>query len=419
MALNITSEYLSSNLISDSYFIATIYSFVKEAGKRASESRNTIDNSSNVCYVSVGATKRTGCTEIVDKRISMIYNPNDLFIIGGAALNIYDKLLNRKANSTTRITTVDDFLKRKTEDIDLKWWPRITLPFKGIVLTAFSKALTIFATEFEKNLNEVFIENKDDISTNIHLKYPDLELDTFEILVERLPYNKYGNETIKINFNIGSYTFKICEITLYDGTNSQLSHNIQPMTSDIYYSNPISGYNKLIRGAIGWKSVINSSIIKNYINGKLSISNIKNTNTIRKSVVIALPQLQQFIQQQLYTIRNLLQSMNRKSFVNYKRLIYIKELLKTFNLNTSITNTKLFTNIVSDKIKNNNTLLRFINKELNDIISENKEGIISLCKYIKEDDIILTELCNKAMNISTKSGGRFNNKTHKRLKFSQ
>jgi hypothetical protein len=420
MALNANSEYLSSNLISDRYFIPMIYSFVKEAGIRASDKRNVIDNINNVCYIPIGAKTRTDCIEVSDRRISMVYDPDDLFIVGGAALNLYDAMLSTMANSSRRIEPLEDFLQRKTLDIDMKWWPRIVSP-DDIILTAFSKALITLSTEFEKSLNDVFKENEDDIYEKILVKYPDLELvrGAFKIQINRIESNKYGNETLKINFILGVHDLKICEIAIYDGSNSQQTNiagekirEIQHMTSDIYYLNPIYGYNKLKRVTISWGDVI----YKRNKDNNFNIHNIKNKNIIRKSVVIAIIPLQQYIRQQFFTIVNLLPSMNRKAFVNYKRILFIRKLIENFNLNNN-TNKKRFISIVAARIQNKKSLIDYIDNYLHIIMLKNRAQIIGLCKYTDEDDIILKELCDNVTKMkpanSINKGGR-NNSTRKK-----
>jgi hypothetical protein len=387
-ASNNIRDEISSRLIANDEFVPYMYSIIQNAGRAATESDEVKSNIHNVCVIPKGTRYRTNYTVSRENAdYTLEYNADDILIVGGVVLNLYDRLLSVKENSTRRISSLKEFLKRETLDIDMKWWPRVTSP-DGKIITSFSQALRKLTTIFNNNLASTLKEKVGEINEKVKEVLSSYDIGKFDIKTELLPYIIFGNETITIKFIINSIEIKICEIAIYDGGNSQTFNEwgekieeILPMTDDIYYSIPSSF------GLISYES---AKIIK-----------INNVN-------IAIPSLIHYIKQQLFTFYILTRDKDntnekktiKKGMNSYKRVFFIRELLSQFKSNSNYNNT-LFSSIINRTTNLTETqrgLIVWINTNIYDIFDKNKHNLLAMCN-IYESDIATIFMCNEILPV--------------------
>lgn len=409
---SITPDYLSSKLISSDEFVPFMYNIIRIAGKEATRSEAVKNNIHNVCVIPQNSPRRKPCSTKSNDRYTLTYDDNDIMIVGGVVLNLYDRLISKKQNNTRRIETLKEFLRRETLDIDMKWWPRVKTP-DGTIITAFSEALQTLVDEFKKTLDATLIEKKNDIfnkvSTALEKKFPlnSYDIDSFEIITDRIPRRMGGYETVSIYFKIKSILIKICEISIYDGGNSQefnlkgeKFNNIQSMSTDIYYSMPIS-----MTKPSTYKTLQNINI---------------------DGIDIAIPSLIHYIIQQLFTffiqtkdtggeISSSKIEKAKKGINSYKRVFFIRELLSQFKSDSEF-NKNIFSKYViglPDFIKTQKKLILWITVNIYEIFNKNKEILNIICEDLSssnnEGDVATKFMCDniramKRININKTSG---------------
>lgn len=380
-----STNEVSSKILSDASIIAKIYEIIKDAGLIATKDRIVQADKSNVCIIKANQphiTRISGCT--TSNKYSIEYDSNDLVIVGGAALNLYDYKLN-DFKERHRINSLEKIVKKMTSDIDIVWWPRSVKDnsrknVSNVIVTSQSSAIHTLASKFVEILNQKFKDNLADLSelikglTNIEVIY-------FET-------RPAGVINININFIIGGVQVKMCDILVHDSGASQRYDfygreitTILPMTDDTMYINPLPGRLNSVRYLI--------------------IDEINKTEPTKiKQIDVAVPNILLFVKQQMLAFNNLIRLGQPKSLINYKRIQYVKNLLSNFTpSNNNINNLgEVFS---TNNINYTRNVVAEIDNIINESISLNKLHISNLCSNPAiPKDIIITELCKKTVDLS-------------------
>jgi hypothetical protein len=352
------ASYISSAILINDFIIAKIYSIIKGAGLAATKTGDVISKKNDVCIIQSnqpGMTRKSGCHKSTDYYIE--YNSNDLVVVGGAALNLYDFKL-RQFKGRHKMGGLETFVKKTTSDIDIVWWPHSVKDMSGrntsdIIVTSQSGAIQILADVFVYILDQKMNENMDTLYNFFNEAVKPYSIDTFSHNISKKNIEAPGVISITIEFNINNINVKLCDISIHDSGSSQLFNRtgqyintLLPMSDDLLYvtSNPVP---------------------RNDIN----------------NTYIAVPNILLFIYQQMFASNNMKRRGNiEKSSINFKRILYIKELLSRFTNNEQnirnlqnifgITNTNTTKNIIS-KINSHTDIstLEFKINEIDDISS--------------------------------------------------
>ena len=287
---------------------------------------------------------------MVSDMYRITYNPPDLTLIGGAVLTIYDHLLPA-FKERHDIKSLQSYMKRRTTDIDMVWWPTIRLNDKTEFITSKTPAeqkkiqksytskedtyLVIYTSPaiievvnvFAEALNNVFQDALPMIQSRVisALSINESQVNTFEIEVSKKSFELAGTHTILVSFILNGIKMEeICQISLHDGGSSQLyrrdgekNTSIETMHNDPVYC-----------------TVGNSYLIH------LKDMHIKVLNV----QTIQIPSILAFVEQQMFAFGNnmisasgtrlhvaLQQDKYAKAFVHFKRVFYLKLLLSDFN----------------------------------------------------------------------------------------
>jgi hypothetical protein len=374
-----STDIIVANIVSDVNIIAFVYDIIKNAGKNATDNDEVKMNKDKICILKsykVNINRSKECY-LNSKNKFIEYDANNIIIVGGAALNIYDYLL-REFKGRRQITELENYIKKKTTDIDLVWWPED----EGYsdIISIDSIAIKILVDKFVQQLRLLFNNNSVELLNRIREYIPNIKNDDkLETTVFYNKNKKAGVYNIVIDIYVKKLKITLCEIAVHDGGASQeytldgsSINKLLHMTDDPMYSTPVQQ---------------EQSISIKYIN----IGDTK----------IAVPRLITFVKQQILAFNNFIRDENQKGLINYKRVEYIKQLISkiTFPNNSNVVNTF--------KINSNNSKQQIINEidnlisksivmyhnNLHVICSENKNKI----KNTKDD--IVKELCDKIQKI--------------------
>jgi hypothetical protein len=402
-----SEEELSSNILSNVDIVADIYKIVKQCGINATLNAEVIKLEKDTTIIRAdvpglnritancrrpGSNPLTECRKSTSYRIK--YDANDMVVVGGSALNIYDFLL-KELKGRYKISALESYIKKKTSDIDIVWWPRsVTNASKNIIdkeiVTSSSPAIAKLVDELIRQLIIQFEENKKMIQSKLRSIIPKLtNTDILNIEIGgdlygvNKAYHNYrsGTYTITIQFSIKGYKLKICEILVHDSGASQQYNedgleisDLRYMTNDVMFCSPVQSSSK--------------SILYQTING----------------VDIGVPNILAFVRQQMLAFSNLIRNnkdrygkWNFKGFINYKRVEFIKLLLKNITSNNGKNNIEL---LEIFKTTNRGYPLLII-QNIDSITEYNIKtlysNILELCKnYNILSDTIINELCKKA-----------------------
>ena len=372
-----SSDLISSNILSNVNIIADIYNLVKKAAFITINNKQVQESENDTCtltpYINGIHRTTTQCTSTNIYKIR--FNSDDIVILGGSALNIYDNKL-KDVKVRRQINALEKYIKKKTSDIDIVWWPRPSTD--NVIITSQSSAIINLVNIFAVELNNQFAINNNILLTRIRPYIPKItNSDALIINVSKNHILPAGVHNINITFHIKDKIFKICDIAVHDSGSSQkndLDGNIithlQYMFDDPVYCSPVLGYNNSI----------------NYIN----INNID----------IAVPNIYAYIEQQMFAFDNVVRVYNIKGLIYYKRIEFIKQILLALKLNdpNNIQNyTELKEVFKTDSKYYILYIIAIINIRINKSINNLRNNIIDLCKNIK-NDFFVSNLCEKATN---------------------
>lgn len=388
-------DSLSSKILTDVRIIANIYNIINIAGSKAINSDFVKSTSNNVNIVKpniVGVNRRTAdcrgakykkrrnmsnsglCIKSDEYMIS--FDENDIMIVGGAALNVYDYLL-KDFKHRRGISAIEEYIKKKTSDIDIIWWPRLTsnvkAPNKSIsneIIVSTSEAIENLVTEFKKQLEielniniqlirKLLIPYIDDISND----------DILDFKINWIPIYPAGVHKLEIEFNIKGNILDLIDISIHDSGASQrfdingnLINDLRYMDIDPVYCSPELSQTE---------NSIHSFPI-----------NIDNTT----SLMVRVPSIYSFIEQQMFAFDNLIRESQPKSLINYKRVEYIKLLLESWKNENKDDIYIIGTNIPWS--------LKHLDERQNYSIDKFRDKILKLCDIINsKDDKYIEKLC--------------------------
>jgi hypothetical protein len=303
------NELLTSEILSNADIIATIYQIVKDAGMTAANTVRASGNENKLCVLipNVPDSNRmtTQCANTT--KYTAVYDANHLTIVGGAALNLYDyKLKELKARRQLR--ELKEYIKRKTADIDINWWPVVST--NNMIPTSASRGIADLVDNFVRELQLAFYRNTDYLLDAILPYLNGVSLaDTLQIIVDYKHTRPAGVYNINIVFAIKRKTLKICDINVHDGGAGQRYDregreitDLRSMIEDPTYCFPYPNHPRSI--------------------SFLSIG----------EYYVAVPNLVSLVDQQLFAFSNLARAKQVKALVNYKRVIFIKRVLMSFQL---------------------------------------------------------------------------------------
>ncbi len=376
-------EAISSTILSeDISIIADIYDIVKKAGLEASTDREVIAANRDVRVIPAnkpGENRKSVEAKLVTGTYEISYDANDITIVGGAALNIYDYKL-QALKERRELAPLEEYIKKKTSDIDIVWWPRTRT--SNPIITTRSEAVIKFVLAFKNKLITKFEEKKKALESKIRPFITNAtNSDTLTILFEMIPVYAAGVFNINVMFQMKGVNLKMCDVIIHDSGASQRFDrdgqeitDVRFMESDPMYSFPNPGkYNSL--------SYLN-------VNG----------------IDIAVPNIKTLIKQQIFAFENILRAKMIKSFINYKRIQFIKKLLLSFKLKDT-TNTRNFGELIevfgTDQKEYPEIVANEIDRELNESILKLYPTVIELCGTVNiSRDPLVTELCAKAKSIA-------------------
>lgn len=381
-------EVLSSTILSDVGIIADIYDIIKSAGLVASTERDVISAKKDVRVVPAGIpgqNRRTVEAKQVMDRYEVVFDANDITIVGGAALNIYDYKL-RALKERREIGPLEDYIKKKTSDIDIVWWPRTNT--KNPIIISRSEAIINLVMAFKGQLIEKFEAKKKELEVKIRPYITNAtNADLLEISFEMIPVYPAGVFNINVMFQMKGKMLKICDIIIHDTGSSQRYDmegkevtEVVFMENDPLYSFPNPGkYNSL--------SYLN-------VNG----------------IDIAVPNIKSLIKQQLFAFENLVRAKQAKSFINYKRIEFIKKLLMSFRLSDP-KNKRNLGDLVevfgTDQREYPEMVASDSDRRLDESILKLNTQIVELCDGVNTSrDVFIEELCAKARSV--KAGPKIN-----------
>lgn len=376
-----SNERLSSTILSHVDIIAYIYSIVQHAGYEAIQNTEFQASKRNVCvikpYIQGQNRATTDCIKTTSYGID--YDSNDIMIVGGAALNVYDYKLN-EFKTRRGLGALEDYIKKKTSDIDIVWWPRPDTDNE--IITSKSEAIITLVRVFKDKLIKGFSENKEALEKKIKpfIKNGN-NSDNLEIDISSFHTWKAGVFNISIVFKIKNIILKICDVVVHDSGSSQRFDangreitDLRFMIEDPVYCAPNPEYSNAI-----------------------TYLNIDDVN-------IAVPNIWSFVEQQMFAFDNLVRSRQIKGFINYKRVEFIKSLLSSFKLN-NVSNKHNYKNL-KEVFKTDNPeyitlIIEEITKRIYDSIDKEKQYILQLCDTINTtNDSIIRELCYKTKLLS-------------------
>ena len=235
-----------SPIVANPQFVSYIYgAIVRKAGQNAAANRHFF-NHKNLCIVehrsNVESRLRANCDEDLAKafQLKIQYDPDDITIVGGTALNLYSSLLNSRYSiplTDSNTKTYKSYME--TDDIDMVWWPSIP-PMLAAGHTVLSKGLHNFCEDFVEEINNKLRENRRDLEGFVEyaLKRPV----TLDLNCTLSDYLDIGVNTATIIFKINGTPYKIAEIMIHDGFSSQRNdflgtpiRYLLPMVDDVSY----------------------------------------------------------------------------------------------------------------------------------------------------------------------------------------
>ena len=375
-----SNELISSRILSDVEIIADIYNIVKTAGLNATKKESVINSQNDTCVIlanQLGVNRlSTECYRSGTYPVK--YDSNDITIVGGAALNIYDYKL-KDFKERRGVTALEDYIKKKTSDIDIVWWPRPST--NQVIITSKSEAIIQLVEAFKIELLTDFDENKKSLEAKIKPYIPGVsDSDILTILVNASHVRPAGVFNINISFHIKNTILKICDIIVHDSGASQRYDSygneityVSFMKADPIYGSPNPGNDDSIR----------------YLNVN--------------GIDIAVPNIKAFIKQQMLAFDNFIRVEEPKGLINYKRVEFIKKLLSSFKLNNN-NNKQAYTDLLEVFTTNSKTylllIINAIDSRVNESIIKLYENISKVCSTLNTStDKIVSELCTKAKDI--------------------
>jgi hypothetical protein len=347
------SKEIVSQLLLKKDLIRILYLFIQIAAVDATARESVTENSQNTCAYPIGASASSRTDECsVTDRYRVIYHPEDILIVGGVAISLYDEAISGIKSQYHNTSTLQRYVEKDTTDIDMIWWPRIedTTPhLEKNVVTINSIAISSLIAAYVGTLKSKFTDNSiiDIIKMSIPNLQPDITLVRIEVEESAIGIAA-GVKKILIYFiitipeNQTEIKLEICDISIHDGASSQIEVDpihrkkliLKPMEFDPIYCDP---YTQKVAFPI-------------FNEKKLYMPNIKS-----------------IINQQLFAFKRLLDAGKHKCIINYKRIRYLQLMIFEYVYQRGNEHIRTIFQIPIDSIDN---LFTNINSDLETNISE-------------------------------------------------
>jgi hypothetical protein len=245
------AKIVAADLLTDIRLTGMIYALVKLAANTVytSEKVYTNEDKCHVCSYpdETFAIKREVPCTVVTNRARIEYHPDDLTIVGGMALALYDNAI-RHIKKERKLGPLKDFLTKNTSDIDMVWWPRIeNKPGEPKeIITIQSPAIKEHVEQFKKAIESKFSRrnNVQSIMKLIpHAKSLQITVTQTNVLIAGV-FHIHIHFTI-IYKNDTTIQLEISDIAIHDGASSQLTIGpqgrtiLRPMEYDPMYVSQI------------------------------------------------------------------------------------------------------------------------------------------------------------------------------------
>ena len=302
-----------AELVSNVDIIAYIYEMVHLAGIKATYQMEVqpISYPSSPYVIlpidELGVTRVTYSPEPTNQRIE--YHPDDICVYGGAALTLYDHVL-RGLKRKHNIKSLEHYLRKKTTDIDMIWWPRSQR--SNVIFTSQSPAIIELVKRFAHELHGICEQQQPTLLSlfqdTLQATHTVRTLSNLGVTHEHIV--PAGVHKVKFMCKLDNIPMDLCEISIHDTGSSQLFdeahqriNGLQPMIDDpVYCHSRADGTNQ-------------ARVI-------LSVNDID----------IPVPNLKLYVKQQIFAFINLLHldDGNQKALISFRRAILLKDLLDSF-----------------------------------------------------------------------------------------
>lgn len=386
---------IASQFLSDKSLAGALYLFIQDAAIKATTRDSVIENHQKSYAFPIGEDAKSrmigetaselllkqmigevALSEMKERsvidRYRISYHPDDLLIVGGMAISLYDEAVSGiKKIKYQNTSTIQEYLQKNTTDIDIVWWPRIedTAPhMEDYVVTINSPAISSLITAYISELNIIFANKKviELIQTAIHNKRPDITLLRIDI-EESFKGIKAGAKKIIVHFiivvpeiNQSEISLEICDISIHDGASSQKET----------------------------KNRSNELILKSMIDDPMYC--MPNIQTATLPLVhqrkINVPDIKSIIKQQLLAFKNLLDANNPKCIINYNRIRYLQLMIFEYDYQKKNANIHTIFKLPIDSGK----WLEEINNDLDKIIQ-------NVCRKLNGKD--RRQLCQRLYSL--------------------
>ena len=237
------------------------------------------------------------------------YHPDDLCVYGGAALTLYDDAL-RGLKRKHGVKSLEHYLRKRTTDIDMVWWPRTNQA--NVVVVSQSPAIIKLVEKFTYELQSVCEQQQPTLLSLFQdtLQATHTVRTLSNLVVTREHVVPAGVHKVKFTCTLDGTPMELCEISVHDTGSSQLFdeahqriNGLQPMIDDpAYCHSRADGTNQ-------------SRVI-------LSVRDID----------IPVPNLKLYVKQQLFAFTNLIHidGGDQKALTSFRRAVLLKNLLDSF-----------------------------------------------------------------------------------------
>jgi hypothetical protein len=291
------------------------------------------------------------------------FNPSTITLIGGAALTIYEYLIEEyRTRKAGRLLRLREYIQDATRDMDIVWYmtnaPNQIQINPVLVRTLGTTIVYQLQTDYVKS---III---DLINTELHQEVA-IEIETSDNA------ERYGTFAIRIKVTAQGYPpFTICDFSIHDGYSSQqFNDNHDPFPRD--------GRGQMIHRPVGTDPTYcdRFNILLFQVDG----------------TYVCIPQLGRFVYQQLFAFGNLAlhhdPSRWLSSMKNLKRILYLIRVFSVINPRNSQNSFNLGKLIVSRELTNQlflNYLFYNLNNKINMILRKNvalKDAIIAVMQH--------------------------------------
>jgi hypothetical protein len=372
--MEINSEYIMSREL-----LVYLYNSVRDAGIITSANYKSHENTLHLLDLDSSAKRypRNQEPQIYnDNTIIVEYDPTNIVIVGSSVLKIYNELF---FSYYSHYSEMEEYINRTTHDLDIVWWPTVTINDKSLqykLVKITSPAIASFVDDFLENLkNSITVPEK-------LLAIRKILGDTHDVYFtfEKTLFEPAGTYNITLLMSYGEkVNYKICDIAVHDGINSQ--------QYDIY-----GNYISVIKPMSFDPSYVIEK--KVYISNNLFTA-FNKIHIREKDSNIYLPNAIQYFFQQLLAFNNFIRTSNMKLFTIYGRLQFIVEMLTLIKTQSNVYYTNFLLGFLTEE-DDIRMITHTLNYYVRNKIIENYDLLNKLCPTIKNVSMVADAkpLCN-------------------------